>query len=70
MLIWTNFKRFCCYISNISRLLRKCHFPIQVVLNLFANTKGSGTSFQVAIFVELYDRFFSFVIWHKLTKFH
>ena len=34
----------------------------------FANTEGPGTSFQVAVFVEFFDNFFSFVIWHKMTK--
>ena len=43
---------------------------MEVVFNFFANTKGPGTIFQAAGFVEFLDEFFSFVIWHKLAKFH
>ena len=35
-----------------------------------ANTKGLGTSFQDADFVDFFDEIISFGIWHKLAKFH
>ena len=34
------------------------------------NLKGPGTSFQVTFCIELYDKKFTFVILHKLVKFH
>ena len=45
-------------------------FAIEVVLNFFANTKGSGTSFQIAVFVEFFRKVFSFAMWHKLAEFN
>ena len=59
MLIWTNFDSFT--ITYLSNLLQKFHFPIETVL-FFANTKGSGTNFQVAVFVEFFDEIFSFIM--------
>ena len=44
-------------------------FAIEVVLNFFANTKGSGTSFQIAVFVEFFGKVF-FAMWHKLAEFN
>ena len=38
-----------------------------MLAKFFANTEESGTSFQVAVFVGIFDKFFSFVIWHKLV---
>ena len=38
--------------------------------SFFANTRGPGTSFQAAVFVKIFDEIFSFVMWHKLAKFH
>ena len=54
------FWKFGEYISNVSCLLQKFHFPIEVVLN----------SLQVAVLVEFFNKIFSFVIWHKLAKYH
>ena len=34
------------------------------------NKKRTGTSFQATFFVEFLDKNFSFVILHKVTKFH
>ena len=38
MLIWSNFDSY--YISNLSSLLLKFHFPIEVVLNSLQTQKG------------------------------
>ena len=38
-----------------------------MLAKFFANTEESGTSFQVAVFVGIFENFFSFVIWHKLA---
>ena len=46
--------------SNISSLLQKFHFSIEVVLNSLQIQKGLGTSYQMAGFVEFFDKFFSF----------
>ena len=35
---------------------------------IFRNTKESGTSFQIAVFVEFFDKTIYFVKWHKLGK--
>ena len=48
MLIWINF-------DNFAIKYRGCAY-------FFVKTKGPGTSFQVAVFVEFFDKFFSFVI--------
>ena len=55
MLIWTKFNSLD-YISNISSLLQKFHFQIEVVLN------SLQTSFPAAFFVEFFDEIFSLVI--------
>ena len=55
--------------SNISSLLQKFHFSIEVVLNSLQIQKGLGTSYQMAGFVEFFDKFFSFEMWHELAKF-
>ena len=34
----------------------------------FANKKGPGTSFQVAVFVKIFDEIISFLIWQKLIQ--
>ena len=68
MLILTNLIVYY-YISNISTLLQKSHFATEVVLNFFANTRRPRNSFQVAVFVEFFEKTFSFVISHKLAKF-
>ena len=49
MLFLTNFDSFAITI------VAKFHFPIEIVLNLFGNTKGPGTSFQVAVFVKKFS---------------
>ena len=69
VLILTNFASFT-NISNISSWLQKFHFSIGVVLNSLQTQKGSGTSFQVSVFGEFFNNWFSFVIWNKLAKFH
>ena len=38
MLIWTNFDSY--YISDLSSLLQKFHFPIELVLNSLQAQKG------------------------------
>ena len=45
MLIWINFDSFCYYISNISRLLKKFHFPLEV--NFFQIQKGLELVFRL-----------------------
>ena len=60
MLIWTNLKQ----------LASKVSFPNRSCAQFFGNTKGTGTSFQAAVFVEFFDEIFSFVVWHKLAEFH
>ena len=42
---------------------------MEVMSNSLQTQKGPGTSFQVAVFVEFFDEFFAFVIWHKLANF-
>ena len=59
MVIWAEFDSF----ANIylSSLPQKFHFPIEVVLNFFVNTKGRGT-FEIAVLAEFFDKFFSLII--------
>ena len=52
MLIWTNLKQ----------LASKVSFPNRSCAQFFGNTKGTGTSFQAAVFVEFFDEIFSFVV--------
>ena len=41
MLIWTDFQSFIYYyVSNISSLLQKFHFPIEVLLSSLQTQKG------------------------------
>ena len=56
------FGQFCHYISSVSSLLQKFHFPLEVVLNSLQTQEGLGTSFQVTVLVEFFDKIFSFVI--------
>ena len=63
MLIWTNFDSF----ANTYLIIS---FSNRGSAKFVANTKGPGTSFQVADFVEFFDKFFSFVRLQKLAKFH
>ena len=51
-------------------LVSKISFYNGAYALFFVNTKRPGTSFQVAVFVEYFNKSFSFVIWYKLTKFH
>ena len=46
--------------SNISSLLQKSNFEIKVVLNSFQTQKD----LDLTVFLEFFDNFFSFVIWH------
>ena len=59
MLIWTNLNSFA--INDISSLLQKS-FSNRVCASFFANIKGLGTRFLVAVFVEFFDKIFYFVI--------
>ena len=36
--------------------------------NTLQTKKGPKTSFQVACFVEFFDKLFAFMIWHKLAN--
>ena len=36
----------------------------------YKNEKEPGASFQAKFFVEFFDEFFYFVIWHKRDKLH
>ena len=45
-------------------MLQKFHFPTEVVLNSLQTQK------DVAVFVVFFNKIFSFVICHKLAKFH
>ena len=54
--------------SNVSSLLQNFHIPVKVVPNTLQTKKGPKTSFQVACFVEFFDKLFSFMIWHKLAN--
>ena len=42
----------------MSSLLQKFHFPTGVVVNILETQKGPGTSFQVAVFMEFFDKVF------------
>ena len=70
MLIWTNSDSFANTYLNTSSLLQNFLFSNKGCFYFFSDLKGPGTSFQVAVFVEFFDKTFSFVIWHKLAKFH
>ena len=50
-------------------LFQKYHFPREVVLNFFANTRRPRNGFQVVVFAEFFEKPFSFVILNKLAKF-
>ena len=54
MLIWTNFETFAITYLIYAACFK--NFICQWRLCLFANAKGSGTSFQVAVFVEFCDK--------------
>ena len=45
----------------MSRLIQKFHFLIEVVLKIIAK-KRPGTSFEVTVIVEFFDKNFSFII--------
>ena len=49
-------KKFC------EKLASKISFANRSYASFFANTKGSGTSYQAAVFVNFFDEIFSFVI--------
>ena len=59
-------------IAKLSKFVQISLLPPQIPFyrGSFENWKGSGTSFQATFFTEFFDKFFSFVILHKLTKFH
>ena len=59
----------CCDIC-IGSLLQKLHFPIEVVPNSLQTQEGLELGFQVPVFAKFSDNFFSFLIWHKLARFH
>ena len=63
--IWTNFDSFANTYYQKLLSVQKFHFPVEVVFNSLPTKKGLELVFRSQVFVE----FFSFVIWHKLTKF-
>ena len=68
MLIWTNFETFAITYLRYAACFK--NFICKWRLCLFANAKGSGTSFQVAVFAEFCDKTLTFIIWYTLAKFH
>ena len=62
MLIWTNFDRLAIKKSNISILLQKFHFPIEVMLHSLQTQKGLELVFRTQFFLKSFDEVFSFVI--------
>ena len=62
MLIWTNFDKWY-WLSHIRSLLKKTPFSNRGCTQFFASIKGPGTSFQVAVFIEFFDKTFPFVLW-------
>ena len=59
MLIWANFDSFAnTYL--IRQLSSKVSFSNSGYAEFFVNTEGPETSFQVEVFVEFFDNFFSF----------
>ena len=58
ILIWTNFRKLCYYISNISDLLQKFHFPIEVVLNSLQTKKGLELVFRPQFWYNFLMKFF------------
>ena len=61
-----------CVIAKLSKFIQiSMHASSDSFLQrIFENYKGPGTSFQVTFFVEFFDKNFSFVMLHKLAKFH
>ena len=57
MLILTNFGNFA-DISNISRLLQKFHFPIDVVFNFLQTQKGLELVFRLQFFYNFLTKIF------------
>ena len=51
-------------------LASKIWFANRSYASFFATTKEPGPSYQATVFVKFFDEIFSFVIWHKLAKFH
>ena len=45
----------------------KMYFSNRDCAYFFPNTKGPGSGFQVAVFIEFCDKNLSYVIWHKLA---
>ena len=78
MWLETSSRIFCnMLISNIGYLIVKLskYFKISMQTFLdyrgfFKNKKRTGISFQATFFAEFLDKNFSFVILHKVTKFH
>ena len=60
------------YWQNDQNLSKSANRPPQIPFyrGFFENQKGPGTSFQATLFIELFDKKFSFVILHKLATFH
>ena len=56
-IFFIKFQRILC-----KKLASKISFANRSYASFFANTKGSGTSFEVAVFVKFFDEIFSFVI--------
>ena len=61
MLIWTNFDSFAIK-RQYKWIASKISFSSRGCAKFFANTKGPGTSFQAAVFVDFFDEIISFGI--------
>ena len=69
ILIWTNFDSFT--ITYLRRSLQRIIFPIEVVLNSLQTQKSlEQVCRSINVFANIFDICFSFVMWHKLAKFH
>ena len=60
------------YWQNYQNLSKSAHRPLQILFyrGFFENRKGLGTSFQATFFIDFFDKKISFVMLHKLAKFH
>ena len=68
MLIWTNFNSSAFIISNISSLLQKFHFPIEVVLNSLHTQKGLELVFMSQFLYNFLINFSFCNIWPIFIK--
>ena len=67
----TFFKQGILYQICISKTIKICPNQHTGLLRfLFTENIGSGTNLKATFFIEFFDKKFSFVILHKLAKFH